>query len=132
MGEAWFAAERSGWRDDYARELRRNLDKEIYPEFGDDRVSAMGPAEVIAYDRKLRARKAGTRKLSESAAANIMKPLRGLLDIGKSRRSIAGGRGHEGDREQGGPVQHGSQYGALAIGVGLAAPSGSELRGTGF
>jgi integrase len=80
VGEAWFEAERSGWRDDYARELRRNLDKEIYPEFGDDRVSAIGPAEVIAYDRKLRARKVGTRKLSESGAANIMKPLRGLLD----------------------------------------------------
>ena len=80
VGEAWFEAERSGWRDDYARELRRNLDKEIYPEFGDDRVRAIGPAEVIAYDRKLRARKVGTRKLSESGAANIQKPLRGLLD----------------------------------------------------
>ena len=46
LGEAWFEAERSGWRDGYAGELRRNLDREIFPELGDDRVSAIGPREV--------------------------------------------------------------------------------------
>jgi integrase len=75
VGEAWFEAERPGWRDDYANELRRLLDKEIFDEFGDDRVSSIGPNEIIQYDRKLRAR-----GLSESGAANVCKPLRGLLD----------------------------------------------------
>jgi integrase len=75
VGEAWYEAERSGWREEYAREQRRYLDREIFEEFGDDRVSAIGPHEVIAHDRKLRAR-----GLSASGAANIQKPLRGLLD----------------------------------------------------
>jgi integrase len=55
--------------------MRRCLDREIFPEFGDDRISSLGPAEVIAYDRKLRAR-----GLSESGAANIAKSLRGVCD----------------------------------------------------
>jgi integrase len=89
LGEAWFEAERSRWRGDYARELRRNLDREIFPEFGDDRVTSLGPREIIAFDRKLRAREKKLRarddkkpraRLSASAAANIQKPLRGLLD----------------------------------------------------
>jgi integrase len=77
VGEAWFAAERSNWREGYASDLRRNLDREVYAEFGDDLVASLGPREIIEFDRKLRAR-----GLSESGVANIAKPLRGLLDHG--------------------------------------------------
>lgn len=75
VGEEWLEAERHRWKEDYANEQRRCLDVEVYAEFGDDLVASIGPREVIAFDRKLRAR-----GLSASGAANIAKPLRGLLD----------------------------------------------------
>ena len=75
LGDAWHEAEHHRWKEDYANEMRRLLNVEIFPEFGDDTVASIGPKEVIAFDRKLRAR-----GLSESGTANICKPLRGLLD----------------------------------------------------
>jgi hypothetical protein len=75
VGNEWHEAEKGRWKKDYAVEMRRCLDREIFPEFGDDRLASIGPREVVAYDRKLRAR-----GLSQSGAANVMKPLRGLLD----------------------------------------------------
>ena len=42
VGEAWFKAEHSRWRDSYADELRRNLNTQIYPEFGGDTVGRSG------------------------------------------------------------------------------------------
>jgi integrase len=75
VGEEWFEAESPGWKGDYRREMRRLLDREIYEEFGDDPVASIGPRDLIAFDRDLLAR-----GLSESGAANVQKPLRGLLD----------------------------------------------------
>jgi integrase len=75
VAEEWFAAEQGRWRIDYRREMRRCLDREVLPEFGDWKIAAIGPQQVIGYDKKLRAR-----GLSESGAANIQKALRGLLD----------------------------------------------------
>jgi integrase len=57
--------------------MRRLLDRDIYDEFGGWRIAAVGPQEIIGFDRKLR-----EKGLSESGAANVMKPLRGLLDHG--------------------------------------------------
>jgi integrase len=55
--------------------MRRLLDREIYPEYGDHLVAAIDTREALAYDKKLL-----RRGLSESGAANVQKPLRGLLD----------------------------------------------------
>src|SRR5215471_3243168 len=75
VAEAWFAAEKSNWRPGYAAAMRQSLDNEILKEFGSWKIAAVGPADVIAYDRKLRAR-----GLSESGAANICKAFRGPCD----------------------------------------------------
>jgi integrase len=69
----WILSEGMGWRIDYALEQERLLEKEILPVFGDWLVASIGPADVIAFDRKLR-----KRGLSESGAGNVLKPLRGL------------------------------------------------------
>jgi integrase len=74
-GNEWYEAEKDGWREDYRYEMRRLLDNVIFPEFGDDRVASIGPQDVLAFDKKLRAS-----RLSESGAANCLKPLRGLLE----------------------------------------------------
>jgi integrase len=75
VAQEWFSAEQSRWRPEYHSEQRRMLDRRILPEFGDHRVASIGPREILAYDSKLRGG-----GLSASGAANVMKPLRGLLD----------------------------------------------------
>jgi integrase len=75
VGDEWFEQEKAGWKGDYCYETRRLLDNVIYRECGDDLVASVSPQSVLAFDKQLRAS-----GLSESGAANCLKPLRGLLD----------------------------------------------------
>jgi Phage integrase, N-terminal SAM-like domain len=52
VANEWYAAEHGRWRDSYERNQRRNLDNEVLPEFGHWAISAVGPADVLAFDRK--------------------------------------------------------------------------------
>lgn len=87
FADTWFSEKQVEWRQSYQASIKEVLDRHLIPKFGDQRVSRITKAEVLAFRAqlaKVSARSKAT-TLSNSRINRIMNPLRQILNEAADR-----------------------------------------------